>query len=203
MYEFVISPAKVNYTGLSNETLVKIEVWMANESNVRVSEIRTFVLDYSHYEHARYFIFRNSLGAFECLRTTGMMNRINDYERDVAIQGMDYDFTSKDREDVSVTNIEKQKFSVAMGWLNQYADAEEYRNWLRDFSLSREVYQAIGSTLKPVRITGNSFDRGKDRENARSFSFEFVNAFTDEHFTKEITWNLFDESFSSDFEKAQ
>ncbi len=203
MYEFVLSPAKVNYAGLSTETLLRIEVWADDESDVRVSEIRTFILDYSHYEHTRYFIFRNSLGVFECLRTTGLLNRANNYEREIALQDVASDYTSKDREDVSVRNLEKQKFSLSVGWLNRFGNAEEYRNWLRDFSLSREVYQGIGNTLKPVRIISDNLDRGKDRDNVQGFTFEFVNAFTDEHFTKEITWNLFDESFASDFEKAQ
>ncbi len=203
MYEFILSPAKVNYTGLSNETLVKSEVWIDNQADVRVSEIRTFMLDYAHYEHTRYFIFRNSLGAFECIRTTGLLDRVNDYEREVSIQETDPDYTAKESEDKVVSIREKQRFKLSMGWLKQFASAEEYRNWLRDFSLSREVYQAIGSTLKPIRIISNSLERGKDRDNIQMFSFEFVNAFTDEHFTKEITWNLFDESFSSDFEIAQ
>jgi hypothetical protein len=203
MYEFILSPAKVAYTGLSNQTLLKIEVWLDNQADQRVSEIRTFMLDYTHYEHTRYFIFRNSLGAFEVLRTTGLMQRTNDYSRESTAVNVDSDYTSKDREEISVYNLEQQKFQVSAGWLRQYANADEFRNWLRDFSLSKEVYQAIGNTLKPIRLTGSSFDGGKDRDNIQAFAFEFVNAFTDEHFTKEITWNLFDESYSSDFEKAQ
>jgi len=203
MYEFILSPAKVKYTGISTETLVKIEVWIDNESDVRVSEIRTFFIDYSHYEHTRYFIFRNSLGAFEILRTTGLMAKVDDYSREVAAMSPETGYTSKEREELSVMNMEQQKFTVAVGWMSRYASADEFRNWLRDFALSKEVYQAIGNTLKPVRLTGSSFDHGKDRDTITGFSFEFVNAFTDEHFTKEITWNLFDESFSADFEKAQ
>jgi hypothetical protein len=203
MYEMVLSPAKVGYTGLSGQTLVKIEVWIDNESDVRVSEIRTFILDYSHYEHTRYFIFRNSLGAFECLRTTGLLISAGTYEREIANVEVDSDYISKDREDISVSNIEQQKFTLAMGWLNRYGNADEYRNWLRDFAGSREVYQVIGNTLKPIRITSSSLDAGKDRDTTKGFIFEFVNAFTDEHFTKEISWNLAEESFSSDFEMAQ
>lgn len=203
VYEMVLSPAKVAYSGLSDQTLVRIEVWIDNQNDVPVSEIRTFILDYSHYEHTRYFIFRNSLGAFEVLRTTGLMARSGDYNREVANVDVDSDYTSKNREEISVTNLEQQKFTIAMGWLSRYANADEYRNWLRDFSLSREVYQAIGSTLKPIRLTSNNLGDSKDRDSVTGFVFEFVNAFTDEHFTKEITWNLFNEDFNSDFEKAQ
>lgn len=203
IYEMVLSPAKVGYTGLTDQTLLRIEVWIDNQSDVRVSEIRTFVIDYTHYEHTRYFIFRNSLGAFEVLRTTGLMTRGGEYDRETAAVSVDSDYTSKDREQISASNQEQQKFIVAMGWLSRYANADEYLNWLRDFSLSREVYQAIGSTLKPIRITSTNLGEVKDRETAIGFVFEFVNAFTDEHYTKEITWNLFNESFNSDFEKAQ
>jgi hypothetical protein len=203
MYEMVLSPAKVAYTGLSDETLVKLEVWIDNQSDVRVSEIRTFYMDYSYYEHTRYFIFKNSLGAFEVIRSTGLMAKSNEYNREMAAVAVDSDYTSKDREEISVINLEQQKFIVSLGWLSKYANADEYRNWLRDFSLSKEVYQAIGNTLKPIRIISTNLDQGKDRDSLTAFAFEFVNAYTDEHFTKELTWNLFDESFNSDFEKAQ
>lgn len=203
MYEMILSPAKVAYAGLNDETLVKIEVWMDNQADVRVSEIRTFIIDYTRYENTRYFIFRNSLGAFEVLRTTGLMTKGNNYSRESDSISLASDYTSKDREEISVKNTEQQKFVVAMGWLSRFANADEYRNWLRDFSLSREVYQAIGNTLKPIRITSDNLEHGKDGDNLKPFMFEFVNAFTDEHFTKEITWNLFDESYSGDFEKAQ
>jgi hypothetical protein len=203
MFEMILSPAKVDYTGLSDETLVKIEAWIDNQSDVRVSEIRTLFIDYAQYEHTRYFIFRNSLGAFEVVRSTGLMAKSNEYSREVAQVSVDSDYTSKDREELSVSNIEQQKFIISLGWLSRYANADEYRNWLRDFSLSKEVYQAIGNTLKPIRIVSTNLDQGKDRDSISAFAFEFVNAFTDEHFTKEITWNLFDESFNSDFEKAQ
>jgi hypothetical protein len=203
VWEMILSPAKVNYTGLSDETLLKIEAWIEDESNVRVSEIRTFILDYNHYEHTRYFIFRNSLGAFEVIRSTGLMAKSEDINRETNSMVIDSDYTSKDREEVSVTNLEQQKFTVSLGWLSRYAESDEYKNWLKDFTMSREVYQVLGNTLTPVRLTGNSFDKGKDRDNLAGFTFEFVNAFTDEHFTKELTWNLLDESFNTDFEVAQ
>jgi hypothetical protein len=199
MYEMVLSPAKAGYTGLSDKTLVKIEAWVDNESDVRVSEIRTFVLDYSHYEQTRYFMFRNSLGAFECLRTTGLLIKTGTYNREIATVEVDFDYTSRDREDLSVYNQEQQKFTLSMGWLNRYANADEYRNWLRDFAISREVYQVNGTNIVPIRITSDNLDGGKDRDTTKGFTFEFVNAFTDDHFTKELAWNL----FNSDFETTQ
>jgi hypothetical protein len=201
--EIVFSPAKVGYEGLNDETLEKIEVYIENENGVIISETRTFIIDYSHYEHTRYFIFRNSLGAYEVLRTTGLITKSDDYARDVANIDIDSDFTSLDREDISVGNSEQQKFSLAIGWLNRYAEPEEFRNWLRDFALSKEVYQVIGDTIKPIRLINSTFSRGKDRDTLAEFTFQFVNAFSDEFFTKEITANLINESFADDFERAQ
>lgn len=203
IYEMVLSPARINYNGLSDESLIKFDIWIEDESGVRVSEERTFILDYLYYEHTRYFIFRNSMGAYEVLRTTGLMARADNYSREIVQIRPDTDYTSRSREEISVNNLEQQKFSVAMGWLSRYANADEYRNWLRDFSLSKEVYQVIGNTLKPIRITNDNLDQGKDRDSLTGFVFEFVNAFTDEHFTKEITSNLVDESWADDFERAQ
>ena len=203
LWELVLSPDKVGYPGLSDETLLKFEIWIADQGNVRVSEIRTYILDYTHYEHTRFFLFRNSLGAYELLRSTGLMRREEEYSRGKAMIVLGSDYTSMDRSESSIQNEAQQKFSVSLGWLSRFGETEEYRNWLRDFALSKEVYQIQGTTLIPIRLTGNSFDKGKDRDNTAGFSFDFVNAFTDEHFTKELTWNLLDESFNTDFEIAQ
>ena len=203
VYEIVLSPDKVSYTGISDQTLVMMDVWIENESSVRVSEIRTYMMDYQHYEHERYFLFRNSLGAYEIIRSTGIMQRFDNYERQTTAVGIESDYTAKDRGEVSVLTREQQRFTVALGWLSRYGDAEEFRNWLRDFAVSKEVYMISGNTLVPIRLTGTSFDRGGDRDMLRRFAFEFVNAFSDDHFTKEITGNLYAEDFSSDFEIAQ
>lgn len=202
VHEIVLSPVKLVYTGLADNTLVKIDVWIDNENDVPVSEVRTFIFDYTHYEHTRYFLFRNSLGAYEVLRTTGLLHKSEEYDREMASVDVASDYTGKDRQEVSVSNFEQQKYTLSAGWLSRYANADEYRNWLRDFSLSKEVYQLVGSSIKPVRLISTNLDHGKDRDSVKGFTFEFVNAFTDEHFTKEITWNLFNGSFNSDIEQS-
>lgn len=203
VYEMIVSPARINYTGLSAETLDRFEIWVQRTQAIGViSETRTFIVDYTHYEHERYFLFKNSFGCYECLRTTGLMTRKEEYTREFAKVDTDSGYTSKDRQEITIRNEVQQVFTVSAGWLSKLADAEEYRNWLRDFSLSKEVFMITGNTLKPVRVISSSFVTGKDRDNLRDFTFDFVGAFLDEFFSKEITPNLEGEDFAGDFEKA-
>jgi hypothetical protein len=44
----------------------------------------------------------------------------------------------------------------------------------------------MGDILKPIRLTSDNLNAGKDRDTIKGFVFEYVNAFTDEHFTKEL-----------------
>ena len=137
------------------------------------------------------------------MRTSGILEKSGDYSREVAELTLDFDFTSGDREETSLRNMERQTFKANTGWMHFHSEnAEEYRNWLRDFLLSKEVFQLIGNTLVPVRITTTSLLHDKDKEYRYALEFEFVRAFTDEYYTKELTPNLYDESFNSDFEKA-
>jgi len=204
VYEMILSPDKINYTGLSDESLDRFQIWAQRSQYLGVlSEIRTFILDYTHYEHLRFFIFKNSFGCYECLRTTGLMSKREDYTRTYEEIDPESDATSKDRKEISVSNRVQQAFKVSAGWLSKCANPSEYRNWLRDFALSKEVYQLIDDTVIPIRIISSSIECGKDRDNIKDFTFEFVNAFTDEYFSKEITENLQSEDFVDDFEKAQ
>lgn len=204
VYEFVLSPEKLAIPGLSAQTLEKYEVWIENQSNTRVSEIRTFILDYRTEMFDRYFLFRNSIGGWDSIRTIGKLTGSDEYERISDSHILDFDFTSKDREDLSLKNEERQTFEANTGWLNRFSDdANQYRNYLRDFLLSKEVFQIINNTLIPVNIIDKNVFRDKDNEQMYNLKFRYVRAFTDEYYTKEIVKNYFDESYSSDFELAQ
>jgi hypothetical protein len=132
-------------------------------------------------------MFKNSLGTYEFLRTTGLRTTAWGISRETALVDSDADYTWHDREGLSVYNEETDKFTLAMGWLNRYGDADEYLNWLRDFAGSREVFEVMGDILKPIRLTSDNLNAGKDRDTIKGFVFEYVNAFTDEHFTKELS----------------
>jgi hypothetical protein len=186
IYEIIVSPDMAGFEGLDDEALLKFDVWIEDQDNVQISEIRTFELDYTDYEHTRYFMFKNSMGAYEFLRTTGLRTTAWGISRETAMVDSEADYTWHDRDDLSVYNEETDKFTLAMGWLNRYGDADEYLTWLKDFAGSKEVYEVMGDVLKPIRITSDNLAAGKDRDSLKGFVFEYVNAYTDEHFTKEL-----------------
>jgi hypothetical protein len=198
---------------ISTENLIKVDVWLANQLDVVISEVRTFVVDYKEYPSTRYFIFKNSLGAYDVLRVTGILSSSEELSRETVVQDPGADLSFLDREEIDVHTSESRVFQASVGWLSRYGDAEEFRNWLRDFALSKEIYYAkvaydnsglqTKQCLVPIRLLNTSFDHGRDRDNLKGYSFEFTNAFTDEFFTKEITGNLANESFADDFELAQ
>jgi hypothetical protein len=214
VYEFLLAVTPfVDFDPTALPDFIRFEVWVENAALERISEIRYFEIDFTEYANTRYFIFRNSLGAFEVIRATGVMSRAEDVTRESVVQGLEADFTAMDREEIDVLTSETRRFTASLGWLSRYGDTREMRNWLRDFALSKEVYMAEveynssqlleNQSLVPIRIVSTSFDHGSDRDNLLPFSFEFVNAFRDEYFTKEITDNLEGESYADDFEKAQ
>ncbi|GAB3886117.1 hypothetical protein GCM10028825_14830 [Spirosoma agri] len=50
-------------------------VWMANESNQRLSEVRTYYVNRDFDANVVYLLFRNSLGGYDTLRCTGQTSR--------------------------------------------------------------------------------------------------------------------------------
>lgn len=181
MLELIVSPLTHNFEGLSDKSLVYFNVYIADMNDAVISTELSFNLDYKTYEHARYFLFKNSLGCYEYLRTVGLGSSSEDFERETA--KMNTDIISD--QIISVSNFEKRKFKVSTGWLPRSEDgtSDEYRAWLREFALSTEVYQVLNNndlTLIPIRITSTSIDNKNDRDNFQRFVFEYENAFSDE-----------------------
>ena len=84
IYEFAVSFQDIKLETYTSKP-VKYDIWIENISEELISDIRTFILDFTYQPSARYFHFLNSLGVFELFRSTG------DCTKNAAVEKQYYD----------------------------------------------------------------------------------------------------------------
>ena len=81
-----------------------------------ISEIRRYVIDRKHYDHPRYFIFKNSICGYDVLRTTGDAQKDVNIDRTIVESPLPYNFTLKNHKSKLVQAIGTEVYKVNTGW---------------------------------------------------------------------------------------
>jgi len=194
VYEFILTLEKLQLAGYDDETIVKYEVWLQDGSSNILTEIRTFVQDYNPYENIRYFLFLNSLGGWDTLRVTGLQEDGIELTRKEVFKILGSDFTNHDHQIAHSSVKERKTYTANTGW-----KPKQDLSWIRDFLLSKQIYQIIAGKLVPVIVTSTSVIQNKDQVDLFSISFEFHRAFQNEFYSRQITGAEFTDDFNDDF----
>jgi len=197
VYEIICSLNRLELSGYDQNNIDNYRVWLTNEADARISEVRTFRMDYAFHENVREFLFRNSPGGYDTLRTTGDVEDILDFERVPISKVLGDSYTELDHQITDIKVTETKSYKANTGWLNR-----EQLEWVRDFLLSTQVYQIIVGKLVPVKVVSAQIANRKDREDLYAIEFEYVRSFTSEYFSREIVSADFDDSFDDDFVNA-
>jgi hypothetical protein len=172
LWELYVSPLKITglFTTEPTKTVKKYDIYMrAVISQEIISETKTFVMDYNHYENERFFIFKNSLGAYETLRCTGRASITETYERTIISQAQPVQNSAAFRENKQTAVDATDKMVINTGWLD-----EDTNNWVQDFFISEDVYEMKSGKLFPVIITSNEVFRSKDDNKMFFREFEMI-----------------------------
>jgi hypothetical protein len=160
--------------------LHKAEICMMTGTDTKVSETRTYYTDYLAERHSHYFIFRNSLGVYDCDLFTGRHQQMVSSEKQVFQLTNRYSFTRTDAPSSVMRSTETELFGASTGW----TDDTNRVNWLRELLLSKEVYEVIDDILFPVVVTSAEVDLVTTGKTLHNVQIEYARAYTDEHFSK-------------------
>lgn len=194
IYEIACSPNVLQLSGYDTGTIDSYRVWMEDENADRISEIRTFNMDYQYHENVREFLFQNSLGGFDTLRITGDVEDNLEYERTSISKVLGAAFTEMDHQIAAGSVSEQKVYKANTGWISK-----EDASWIRDFLLSRQVYQINKGKLVPILITSAQAKLFVDREDIFSIDFEYQRAYKSSFYSKEIVTAEFGDDFNDDF----
>jgi hypothetical protein len=156
------------------------------ENGTYVASTFRFNLDRRIYPNTRYFMFKNSLGAFESVIFTGeailesAITRTQWNNSELSL----YEETYRERKQRTDQYVEKMKAST--GWITV---AE--REWLRELLMSEEVYELKNNARYPVIITSDKVEICKDNVYLYALSIEYEYTYMEN-----IYQSVQDESYS-------
>ena len=101
-----INPAK---------NVIKYELWLTDQADSLISEVRTFRVSKVTHPLTRYFMFLNSLGSYEVLAFKGQAAITTRYQRDIVQKHLGFDYTSNqgEYETNNATSREEGDYSSA------------------------------------------------------------------------------------------
>lgn len=177
----------------------KFEFWLEDQNDEMITTPRTFILaDEGRYDHQ--FIFRNSLGRYDTVRMTGKAERGAEVDREVINHNRsDADLAIRQFQQMHSKAQEQQSLKVNTGYLDKVSlQPEVYRDYLREFQMSREVYEIVNGVLYPSLVASSSLVSQKDGEQLQYIEFEIIRAYTDEHYVRDPKL-IPDQFFSPEF----
>ncbi|GAB2798708.1 hypothetical protein GCM10027275_50400 [Rhabdobacter roseus] len=169
----VACPVGASVLALPTEA-ARYDVWLSNEANKRLSEVRSYWLDDTHTPYDRSILFVNSLGGWDTLRLTGQGQRtltvaqqVADVERPA---GAGVDFS----ELLVVQTEGEYTLQVSTGYFR--SDAAAYLRYLDELLLSEEMYLITDKGHRPLQLLTNSVVDAIDDADlvARTFSFRIL-----------------------------
>lgn len=143
--------------------------------NQSATERKSYTLETRHFNQRRTFMFRNSLGAYDCISLAGIFSQDNKYGRNM-VQIENY---------YKEQGVELQK---TYSGNSQYLPSKEFKLWLQEFYTSPEICELDGSAVYGILLLDEKQKVWQDRRNMHDISFEYIRTIIDNLFTPlEIT----------------
>jgi|GEM_PF-5891003 len=151
------------FDDLSN--LKGYDIWVENDKDETISEVRSFIVDTSYYLNIRSLFFKNSLGMFDVINCTGQLKVSDQVKRDTMTILSSEAFRNR----VLLAQMDST-YELNTGWLPEGIEAMRY---LQEIQLSGEAYLVYGSQLLPIWMDTGKIIREQDGERNYSMSLTF------------------------------
>lgn len=173
---FTINPAK---------NLIKYELWLTDQSDSIISEVRTYRLAPFSHPLTRYFMFLNSLGTYEVLYFKGQAEITSKVIKDMIQKHLASDYNSLQGEfEVNNPTIRDEGNYSSGYFKGPYANA--WKEYMKDFLLSPRVYELKGQIRKPINVISDSFQYKVDQDYRHFVQFRTVESYENESYTPDI-----------------
>lgn len=160
-----LSAAFMDIREEEDTSIVKYEVWIENGEAEIVMAVQTRIINYTMQQNARWWMFKNGFGVYECIRTTGVVTKNADIEKQFISRQLPdlYVKTDKEFEQTDSKTIIELEF-------NSGPLTRSQANYYTEFLDSEDVYLLNAGKAIPAKISGAKYLIQKDQENLVSIN---------------------------------
>lgn len=152
-----------------DENLASCSVWLLNQNNERISEVRNYIVDQRYRRHSRKILFENSLGVFDTFTFFGESAENLTFNRQIGEQFIGYDYLAEASESVIRAVRANRKLSIAIDW-----SSKSVVDYLTDLSFSRKLYLETDRSHLSLLPTADTFIPYDDAEDWAGRRLEFI-----------------------------
>jgi len=195
VYEVICTLEKIATTlGIANpENIYRFDIYLTNSVDTLITTTKSFFVDSKTYEHNRYFLYRNSLGVFGTIRTTGEAIEYAEYDREMTEKYLDYDHGSDAWQEDTIEVQKQDVKKVNTGWSNlAFDDPSGVQCVWAEFLISDEVYEIKQTStysnnyLIAINILSKKVLMHKDNQYLKAVEFEYAHSFIDKFHSEDI-----------------
>lgn len=171
--KLLIVPAGLQQIGL--QTLPKkvssYQVWLSSDSAgySNKSEVRTYLVDHNYYKSVRYFLYQNSLGGFNTLRTTGEIEEGLEVDVQEAETVLGDEYSAADSQFFEYGENYQDAVKANTGFIISKAEMQH----LKEFLTSKYRYEIVNGRFVRIILNTNRFKLGKSFSHEHSIDFEY------------------------------
>lgn len=127
-----------------------------------------YIVDANLRDKRKYFVYFNSLGAWECQRANGVEERSIELKTYSASKRLAYPQVQGDAEQTDYYATYEQTFQCTTDWLSR-----EEQKRVRDLFLSPKKYRYVNGELYPIGIVSSRLSEQNDDETMNYYQFEY------------------------------
>jgi hypothetical protein len=186
LYQIPAGPQNSGVLNINEEkNLIKYDLKLLNQSDAVISEVRSYTLEEAR-TNSRYFMFLNSLGAYEVLRFTGSSMKKVSVDKRVIEKFLPHNYEASAGQFKMRDVLRRNMWEFSTGFLKG-EDGEAWFDYMQDFLQSSEVFLLQGNTKVPVIIEPGDFDLKEDYNYEYYVRFTALSAYEEDVFTAELT----------------
>ncbi len=168
--QIIVCPVGVEQLEIPDDVL-KYDVWLSNEADLRISEVRTYFVDREYRLHERAITFVNSLGGWDTIRFTGQSNENLRVNRQKVERERPANATI-DFADSFLINVEgEEELIVSTGVMERQVLAKQRH--IQDLLFSERIYLQTPRGHQYLDLITNQIEKKRDNTDIVAYSFNF------------------------------
>jgi hypothetical protein len=158
------------------------ELWLADQNDAVISEVRTYKITEFKHPRTRYYLFLNSLGGYEVLRTVGFSEQSIEISREVIERFYGFGTYTTFGQYMAGEATKRKGTKVSSGFFSGSL-SKKWLDYMQEPAMSRFVFDITDGTRVPLINMTKEAIIARNEDNKRFVRFEFLDAFADQSYT--------------------